>query len=358
MRLFESKSNVAVDIGSTHIKVTGIRQKDHVFQLIFYDVVDLTQEHQVNTFEELSSKDEYFLKTLQALVRKYNFKKQPVRGILPAEKARIQSLNVRVTDVNGSLEKAIRNELKKSWMEDLEDMNITFQVFDQDRSVEEGVSALACALPNAEVHRYHDMLSACQLKVPVLDLDAMAIYNAFYFEHGGHPSEPLAVISVGASYTVCVIMVPDKWPFIHAIRCGGNQITQKIMDEFGLPLFKAEHIKRLDPQIDPQALQPAAWEKLNGVFEQFTAQLAGEVRRCLRYFQTHEHLSEINKLYLTGGMARSRLFVEFFNAQLGVTTRIWNPLSVFVKKQQNNEQTRQLWGMHLAPSIGTLLRGD
>jgi len=45
---------VGVDIGSTTIKIAGIRHKRKAYQLEFYDVVDLTQEYAVQSYDDIT----------------------------------------------------------------------------------------------------------------------------------------------------------------------------------------------------------------------------------------------------------------------------------------------------------------
>ena len=357
MGLFLGKFRVGVDLGSTNIKIAGIGQKGQAFQLLFYDVIDLIKEYSLESFSEIN--DEHYIEQLRKLVTKYHLINAKVSATLPANSAIIHNLKLNPDQTESEIIETIHAELRQFGLEKIEEMHIACHEMDENNSEEQQLSLLACAIPNSVLERYRRILEEGRLKASVLDLDALGVYNAFNFFHGKKISVPTTVLQIGSQYTVCLIMLPGKTPFFYVIKLGGNTITNKIMEELCLSFFKADKLKRRI--FRPKWTNTEAFQKLtlSEILSEFADNLISEVKRCLQHYQSCEDVAEIGKIYLTGGAAKMDLLVSLFYQKLKIETELWNPLNFFKKTSaQQDEQNRQLLGIHLTPTIGTLLRGD
>jgi len=361
MGLSSKKFRVCVDLGSTDIKIAGISKNGKAFNLLFYDVIDLITEYSLESFSEIS--DDHYIEQLRKLVSKYRLENVKVSATLPANSAIIHNLKLNPAQTESELIETIHEELSQFGSQKIEEMHIACHEMDENNdennSEEQQLSLLACAVPNSVLERYRRILQESRLKASVLDLDALGVYNAFYFFHSKKISVPVTILQIGSQYTVCLVMFPGKTPFFYVIKLGGNTITIRIMEELCLSFFKADKLKRRI--FRPKWTNTEAFQKLtlSEILSEFTDNLISEVKRCLQHYQSCEGVAEIGKIYLTGGAAKMDLLVGLFFQKLKIETELWNPLNFFQQTSaQQNEQNRQLLGIHLTPTIGTLLRGD
>lgn len=346
-----------MDLGSTNIKIAGIRKKGDVFQLEFYDVIDLIKEYSLSSLSEIN--DDLYIEQLRNLVSKYHLRNADANATLPANCAIIHNLKLSLSEIESDITEIILQELRQASLEQIDEMQIACQQLDEPHGPEDQISLLVCAVPNSVVERYLKILTDCGFKVSVLDLDAMGVYNAFYFFLNKKLSFPVTAVNIGSQYTICIIMQPGKTPFFYVIKLGDNNITSKIMEELCLTLSKAEILKRRIYR--PKWTNSGAYHKssLSEILAEFANNIVFEVKRCLRHYQSREGVAEIGKIYLTGGGAKTDLLVNLFHEKLNIRTELWNPLNFFkITSPQQDEQIRQLLGIQLTPTIGTLLRGD
>lgn len=359
MNLFARKFRVGVDLGSTHIKIAGVRYKQRKYELEFFDVIDLAHEFSLSDRDRIN--DEIYIKSLQKLVEKYRLRNSWVHATLPADKALIQNLIFPISISDAEITAKIEEEFQQLTTEQISDMQIVFQKM-HNKSPNEGdnqLSVLACGLPFTVKEKYLRILRDSRLNVSVLALDAFSIYNAIHHYCGDLLAKPISVVHIGADYSICLQAAHGKNPFFKIIKIGGNYLTERLMEESRLNFFKAEAFKKR--MYRPEKTRMDAYQKsnLSEIFSGFANRLIPEVKRSILHFQSKEGLAEMDKLFLSGGGAQIDLIKEAFSEKLHIPTQIWNPLEMF---DQDNLQTyaeAQLkQGSLLTPTIGTLLRGD
>lgn len=357
LHLSSGKFRVGVDLGSTNIKAAGIRQKGQVFQLKFYEVIDLIKEYSLTSMNQIT--DDLYIEQLRNLVSQYPLKNAKVHVTLPANLTVIHNLKLDPSQTELQITEFIEEELRQVTFGQIDEMRIACQQIEENNVRENQITLLACAVPNSVAERYLRIFCDGGLKVSVMDLDAISVYNAFYFFQRKTITAPVTIVQIGSQYTICLIMLPGKCPFFYIIKLGGNYITNRIKEEFCLTFFKAEKLKIRFFQPKWASLDAFQSSKLHQIFFEFANNLVSEVKRCMRHFQSYECVAEIGKIYLTGGGAKLGLISNFFFEHLHIETKIWNPLNFFIKKSpKQNEHIRQHLGIHLTPTLGTLLRGD
>ena len=357
MGLTSGKLRIAVDLGTTYIKVIGIEKKKKSFFLRFYEIIDLVDHYSIKSVEDIN--DEVYIDQLKSLVEKYHLKNCTVSATLPSNLATIQTLKLNPDQGQEEIVEKIQSELSQVTIQPLEELHIACFQLDEQFQMDDRIKLLSCALPKEIVTKYQHILQASGLKPEILDLDAFGLYNAFYFFVRKPLTVPVTLVQIGSQYAICLIMLPSKNPFFYIIHQGGNDITTGIMEDLCLPFSKADLYKRRMYQ--PKWMNKSAYQKSNlcEIYSNFSNKLIDEVKKCMRHFQSIEGVTEMNNIFLTGGGANLAFLVDSFNEQLACKTKIWNPLDYFHSQSNGvNGSTSNPSGLHLTPEIGTLLRGN
>lgn len=354
--LLPGKFRVCLDLGSTHIKIAGVKCQGQTYQLLFYEVVDLVKNYSIGALDQID--DERYIEELEILVHKYHLKNRKVYATLPAKEAIIHRLKLNVSGNEENLSEIILKEFEKLSVEPVADLKIACQYFTEGEEPNR-ISLLACGIPQAVVDRYERILRRCKLRVSVLDLDVIGVYNAFYFFCKSVASLPVTLVHIGAQSTVCIFMHPTKTPFFHVIKLGGATLTIRIAQEHGIKYCKAEELKRRMYQSKWMSTPSYQHSILNEIMVDFANELTSEVKRCLRHYQSNEGFGAIKQIYLSGGGARMAFISKLLRDHLAVECKIWNPLEYFVNQSpEQGDDMRRKMGVYLTPAIGTLLRGD
>ncbi|MCG8606865.1 pilus assembly protein PilM [bacterium] len=357
MSLFSGKLRVGVDLGSTTIKVVGVHQIRHSYELQFYDVVDLVQEYCPNATEEIQ--DDLYVEQLQKIAATHRMKDATLSVTLPADSAVIHLIHLDASQSDEEAAETIQSELGEVGLEKLDKMQIVVQPIEAGPAESGQQALLACAVPKETMRRYLAILRETGLKPSVLDLDALGVYNAFHFFSNKKISFPLTVVQIGSHYTICSILLPGKTPFFKVIKLGGNDLVTSIMDEFNFSYYKAEVMK--NRFLDSSRTTTISYRKtkLYELLFNFSEQISSEIKKCVRHFQTFEGVVENGQVYVTGGSAKLHVLLELIADHLRMNIHVWNPLDHFIKTSpdQDDEQRRRK-GVHLTSALGAVLRGD
>ena len=353
MDFFWKKPRVGIDLGATSIKLAGLRQKGRQFNLEFYDVVHLTEEYALDSFMKVT--DDHYIEQLQKLVTKHSLKNMSVSVALPASSAIIQILKVPIYQTESELLDKIRSELKQVTEQNLDDMQIVCHELEDKDSAENKIPLLVCAIPNEVVARYKSIISQAGLKAHVFDLDALGVYNAFYY-FSEMNFGPTTIVQVSDQYSICLIMLPGRPPFFHVIKLGAAHLNKQTAEMANSKVETSVLGGNDSKWADLNFFQNLSLPQIHSSnFEAFSS----EVWKCMRHIQSHEGVSKFDKIYLSGGGSVLADLAEAFEKTFGIDIKIWNPILQFTNGGNTGLKRNQLdSSIYLTPAIGTALRGN
>ena len=91
-------------------------------------------------------------------------------------------------------------------------------------------------------------------------------------------------------------------------------------------------------------------------FEKACRKLIADVSETLRYYSA-QSTSNVNKLFVCGGFALARGFVELLNSHLGAEAVLWNPFnSIQCDSNQKFEDILSRTGPAMAVAAGLAMR--
>ncbi len=354
MKVFIKKIRVGIDLGSSSIKIVGFRLKRGVCHLEFIHTIDLVKKYSLEPFQEVA--DDLYVEQLRELVQKYGLKRTEISVTLPVGSGIIQVLKVAAAQSEDELFGKIRSELKLVTDQNLDDMQIACLELEDKDCADDKISLLVCAIPNEIFARYRSIISEAGLKANVFDLDALGVYNDFYY-FSEKDFGPTTIVQVSDHYSICLIILPGRPPFFHVIDLGAKHLNEQTAEmtnsKVETSVAAGDESKWTDLDLLQKKSSPLQIHPAN--FENFSS----EVRKCMRHIQSHEGVSKFDKIYLSGGGFVLADLAESFEQAFGIETKIWNPILQFTNGG-NNELTRDQLesGRYLIPAIGTALRGN
>jgi Tfp pilus assembly PilM family ATPase len=150
-----------------------------------------------------------------------------------------------------------------------------------------------------------------------MDIDGLALLNCFNACERREAGRPTSVLNVGGTYTNLAIIGNNNWPFIRDVAYAGNDIIEEIATE---KTMSAESVRK--------ALfgdSAEAQSKIHDSLEKACWKLTADVTKTLRYYTAQEKTTLAEKIYVCGGFALAKGFVEILNSQLPAEAVLWNP---------------------------------
>ena len=193
------------------------------------------------------------------------------------------------------------------------------------------------------------LAKATGLKCVVMDVDGLALLNCFNNLASDQEKTGAVILNVGGSYTTLAILNKDGWPFIRDTVCAGNDIIRQIAmakdttpEQLKMTLFGDSQENQIEIG---SSLEIASEKLITGVSE------------ALRFYSTQEKSLPVNKIFVCGGFASAKGFVEILSRRLGVEVFLWNPFDsvhCYIPKRYKNVCEKM--GPAMAVATGLAMR--
>jgi len=204
----------------------------------------------------------------------------------------------------------------------VDDGSVDYQVIPNS---ENNVHGVLVAATNKLIERKKHLAEQASLNTVLMDVDGLALLNCFAECQQPKPARTTtAVLNVGISYTNLAIIGDDSLPFIRDMTCAGNDIIKEIAAANNV---RPEIIAKILIGRQNQAAGDAAEIQLN-IGESLAnacKKLIVDVTDTLRYYASLEKSAAVEKIFVCGGFAPVKGFVELLDSRLPARAVLWNP---------------------------------
>lgn len=339
-----AKSAIGLDVGSFSIKAVELRRGDSKLELVNFTVTPFERDI---SQEDLS-------KAIKKTFSEANFGN--------TSKNRTTSKNTRVnTSVSGQgiivryiqlpqmneqdLKSAIRFEADKYIPFKIDEVVLDCQILEEN--VDEGkMRVLLVSAKRDFIATHIKLLSDAGLEVQLIDVDGLALINAFQANPSPLNTGTYALLNIGARQTNIDIIKDGNPCFSRDVMSAGNNLTVAIKDAMNIDLAQAEHLK-----CQPEGKKKELFDLTQSVLDD----LATEIRLSFDYYES-QFEKGIDKLYLSGGSCGLAGINEFLAESLGVDVKAWNPLSALKINAEIDKDKLSSVKNQLAIAIGLAAR--
>jgi type IV pilus assembly protein PilM len=200
---------------------------------------------------------------------------------------------------------------------DVADVNLSYQVMGP--AAGSGTDVMLVAAKREKILNHTNVLSQAGRVPVVVDIDALALQNAFEANYAPEPGALVALLNIGASI-MNINIVRDGTPlFTRDVSVGGNQYTDTLQKELDLSFDDAESLKqgRALPNVSANAATP----HLRSVSEI----LLLEIQKTFDFFRQTTSSENIQSIYLAGGTAKVAGLLELLKEEFNVPIEIMDP---------------------------------
>ncbi|KAF0219009.1 MAG: type IV pilus assembly protein [Geobacteraceae bacterium] len=307
------KEIVGIDIGSSSVKLVQLKEQKGLYCLQNVGISPLPPEAIVdNTLMDSSS----VVETVKNLLKSLGVKAKEVACSVSGNSVIIRKI-VLPAMPSEELEDQILWEAEQYIPFDINDVNIDFQILGPNEGDPSKMDVLLVASKKDMINDYLAVFNEAGLKLVVVDVDAFALQNAFECNYDVDPEEVCALINIGAAIMNLNIVKGGVSLFTRDVQMGGNLYSEEIQKQYGLNGEEAERLKI--------AGEPPDEVRLQEIFSRINGTLASEISRSLDFYNSTAGEGKIDKVYLSGGCAKTALLTDAVNEKLGLPVEILNP---------------------------------
>lgn len=311
--LTRKRDVVGIDLGSSAVKLVQLKQTKGGYALQNLGIHPLPPEAIVdNTIMDSTS----VVESIRALVREMGVKTTDAVAALSGNAVIIRKILLQ-TMTPEELEEQIQWEAEQHIPFDINDVNVDFQILGADAVDPSKMHVLLVASKKDVVNEYVTVFAEAGLKLNVLDVDSFAVQNAFEHNHEVSPDDTVALLNIGASLININIIRDGISLFTRDVQMGGQLYTDEIQKNLGVSSVEAEAIKLRREHPEKTILEE--------IFGKVNDTLTSEIKRSLDFFSANSPDMTINRVYLSGGAARTPLLRETIEQRLDLPVEFIDP---------------------------------
>ena len=315
---------MGLDIGSSAVKMVQLRKDDAGWLVTAAGIVDIAQGEDKNGSDETNT-----VKAIRDCLRSTAIKSRfAVCSVCGPEVAvrHFQFPSLPDAEIAG----AVILEAEQVCPFNISDASVDYQLISDGQN---NVSGILVAATNKLIKRKKRLAEGAYLTSVLMDIDGLALLNCFKgfafcrkSQNGlggeceeNRSSETIAILNVGSSFTNLAIRGNDALPFIRDMAYSGNDIVKQIAIEnnvcpeiVGKILFGCE-------------IPGQAPLELGDSLTRACQKLIVDVAETLRYYTSQKVSPVVEKIFVCGGFALVKGFVELLDNMLAARAVLWNP---------------------------------
>ncbi|MCB0393641.1 MAG: type IV pilus assembly protein PilM [Bdellovibrionales bacterium] len=347
MGLFQSKSIVGIDVGSTYIKLAELALSKKGAKLVRFSFIP-TPPGALDRGEVIDGVA--LANAIKDLHKQSGTKSKNVCvGIWGT------AVIVKKITISGVEEKfvneIIRDEAEQYIPFDLNDINLEYWVLRNRPKSIESIDLLIIGAQKDYVFKYAEAVETAGLHCAIVDVSGFALANCFQMNYGELPGEVVGILNFGASVTNFVIVDNGDVVFSRDVPVGGQTFTSDIQKQMGISLEEAEALKM------SYGRGEAAPEQVGQIIQSSCDGVIEEITRSLDFYNTTAAESPIQKFFITGGGSLTPHLKENLEKAIGLSSTYLDPFtSIQYDPKAFSEQEIQGFGPFAGVAIGLASR--
>lgn len=304
---------VALDIGSTFIKLVHLKASGKGYQLVKFGMVPLPPEVIVEGAVMDAGRVVDAIKELLA-AQKVSTK----HVALSVSGSSVIIKRVAVTDMSDEeLSESIKWEAEQYIPFSIDDVNIDFQKLGPGPA-EGQADVLLVAVKKDKINDYINLVKEAGLEPVVMDVDAFALANMYELNYELEAGTT-ALLNIGASVMNINVLRDGMSIFTRDITVGGNRYSEALQRDFGLSYDDAENVKQ------GGTAEGVDREQVAGAMAAVTEDIVAEIQRSFDFFRSTTGSEAVQRVLVSGGCAKIERFTTILAERLEVPVEVTNP---------------------------------
>jgi type IV pilus assembly protein PilM len=342
-----------LDIGSSAVKIVAMRKNNTGYEVTAAGILQIANRHNISQGQSTgySGIDSNTVKAVHDCFAstKLNAKKKPMTNLAVCG---VSGPDIAVRDFEFPLlpaeeiEGAVSLEAELVCPFNPDQAVVDYQIIPNGDDKTRGILVAAT---NTLIKGKKQVAQKAGLKCVLMDVDGLALLNCFNNLTGEQEKSTTAILNVGNSYTTLAIMSNEGWPFIRDTACAGDHIIARIAEANNASTDAIEEILF--------GGAPGGQTQLGEHLEKACGELIADVSETLRFYAASDKSKPVEKLYVCGGFAPVKGFIDLLSSRLGIEACLWNPFdSTLCQTSEQYTDFLKEKGPAMAVAAGLALR--
>lgn len=335
--------SVGIDIGSRSIKAVEVAHKGDSIVLSRYGSAPLPPDAIVDG--EVMDR-EVVIECIQDLIRSSGIRSRQVASAVSGRSVIVKriTLDSMTTEEAGEV---IYWEAEQHVPYGIDEVSLDFQILGEGGQGKMDVLLVAAKKETVEMHL--SLLRDAGLVPMVVDVDSLAVQNAFEANYDVDKNEKILLLNVGASVTNVSLLSGGAPLFTRDLSVAGNAFVDEAQRALSVDREEAEKILA--------GTRPEDHERFAPILETVGQDLLLGVERSLAYLKGLAGSAEISRTVLSGGGAMLPGLHTFVANRLGVPVEVADPFRVLERESDFfREGEQEKIGPSLMVAVGLALR--
>jgi type IV pilus assembly protein PilM len=204
---------------------------------------------------------------------------------------------------------------------DIQDVNLDYQIVDPGtgKDAKGTMEVLLVAAKKEKIADYTGVITQAGRVPIVIDVDAFALQNAYETNYGSDVTSIVVLLNAGASALNINILNGEQSLFTRDISLGGNDYTEAVQKELGLPFDQAERAKK------GEAIDGISFEDVKPVLHAMNENLLVEIQKTFDFFKGTAASDRIDRIMISGGASWVDGFAHAVEERFGAPVERLDP---------------------------------
>ena len=347
---------LGLDIGRQYVKMVAVEKTKEGYKVLdagsrlvpdantAYDPEKIDRSHWVMAVRELFKQQSFNPKKAKKLITGIGGSSASIKQITTMEMP------------SDELESAMTFEARKHIPMDGTDAVIDYQILGSNKQEVDKIDVGLVACTKGTLTTHMDLLKECGLKAGVVDVNPIAMSNAFSFVKDIPEDGLVVMLDIGSISSSLVVYGKGQQFFTRDLPIGGHNFVKELSEKKEIPYTEAQDLlykEGLASLISINSEGNAA-EGAVGIAERTVYDnLVEDMRRSLRFYAKQTGQSFFLKIFLTGGGASTIGLTTFINEKLNIECDVFDP---FVN-MEGKDNISALNPSQFSTALGLSIRG-
>ena len=309
-----------VDVSSSAVKVMQLSKSGNKYKVEYYGVdalpANAVVEKNITEVDRVSA-------SISNAVKRAGIKRKNAAIAVSGSAVITKTINMPSDLSEDEMEEQLSLDANQYIPYQIEEVSLDFNVLGPMENTPEMSHVLIACSRSENVDVCVEALEGAGLIATIVDVESFAIeasYEEMKKQMDISDDEIIALFDIGATTTTLHIMYQGRSIYTRDQTFGGKQLTDEIMQRYGLSVEEAGLAKR-------QGGLPESYEA--EVLQSFNNSLIQQISRALQFFFSATEFNNVDKIVLAGGTSSIAGLDELTEQQIGVPVQIANPIMGF-----------------------------
>ena len=320
MKLFAKKTDpvIGLDIGSTSVRLLQLSSHGSGYRIDHFAIEPLSKgvvvDKAVQDVEAISN-------AISRAVKASGTRAKSCAIAVSGSAVFTKTISLPADLAASDIESQVQIEANQYVPYPLDEVSLDFEVLGKSPRNADMMDILLAASKSENIESRQDAIDSAGLTAKVVDVEAFAIANAFELirqRDGINRSEAVGFFDMGFDLTTLLVIKGGQVIYTRDHPFGGHQLLEETQRRYDMTIEQASFFERGEEA-------PEDFEE--EVLEPFQLNIVHQISRALQFYASSNEYSNISTIYLSGGTASLKGLAPMVQQELGMTTRIADPIT-------------------------------